>query len=914
MRSALARRLLDLPIRGKLACLLGILVVNLAALIAVGTFGMSMLSSLRAYVGGEGLWAKAQKDAIISLDRYALTRDEKDYRAFEEALSIPLGDHAARAALQKNPPDLDAADAGFIAGGNHPRDVRGISLLFVRFHGFEHIRRAIGYWTQGDDILGELRASAAALRRAARAGAPPAEINRRMRGIHAINSRLTALEDGFSDSLGEASRWAQRVLFEGMLAGTLLLALLSLWASALIGRAIDSGVSRLSDAAGRAARGDLSGRVRAETADELGRLADDFNRMIDGLSKLDRLKNDFVSTVSHELRTPLTLTLAPLESLLAGRAGPLDREQRKLVETVHNNSVRLLQMVNGLLDFSRLEAGKVEARREPLDTAELTRAIAADFRPAAEAKGVTLALSAPAVAAVWMDRYLYERVVFNLLSNAVKFTPRGGAVRVLLAVAGDRLRLTVEDSGIGIAKEDQAQLFQKFRQVESSSTRRFEGTGLGLALVKEFAALLDGSVVLDSAPGRGSAFTVDCLAPRAELSDQRRELARAPAPVPTPAPAEPGAEAAAEGDASAPRVLIAEDNPEMADYLSGLLRGLSRCRVARDGVSALALARAWRPDLVLTDVMMPVKDGLALCRELKADKELAAVPVVLLTALTDRDSMMRGWEAGADEYLFKPFHPNEVTTRVRTLLSAVEARKIAARELARKAAELERSNADLEQFAFSASHDLQEPLRKITSFSHLLEKRAGDALDADARDMLHRMAGASERMQELVQGLLRFSRVASKSEPPRPVEARDAFEHAAANLEDALRDSGARLTCGPLPRVMADPVQLAAVFQNLIANALKFRAEGRSPDVNVSAERDGESWRFTVRDDGIGFDMKDHDRVFAIFERLHPRSRYPGSGIGLAACKKIVERHGGRIWAESEPGRGSAFRFTLPAA
>lgn len=912
MATLLTRRLLDLPIRGKLACLLGILVANLAALIVVGVLGMSTLSSLRAYVGGEGVWAKAQKDAIIRLDRYALTRDEGDYRSFLDSLSVPLSDRRARLALERNPPDLRAAAAGLTAGGIHADDVPGVMRIFLRLRSVGPIARAIGYWTQGDDVLLEVQSAADQLHEAVRAGAPAADVRRRLREIDALNARLTALENGFSDSLGEASRWAQRALFEGMLAGTLLLGALSLWVSLLVTRSISSGVGALSEAAGRAARGDLSTRVPAESADELGRLAEDFNRMIDGLSKIDRMKTDFVSTVSHELRTPLTLALAPLESLLAQGLPP---EQRKLVETVHNNSVRLLQMVNGLLDFSRLEAGKVEARREPLDTSALTRAVVADFRPAAEAKGVSIVLSSlPLEGTVWMDRYLYERLLFNLLSNAVKFTPRGGTVRVLLAADGDRLRLTVEDTGIGISKEDQAQLFQKFRQVESSSTRRFEGTGLGLALVKEFAALLDGTVSLHSAPERGSAFVVECKAPRADPSAQKRETARAPIRVPVPADALESDETPTGGDGLSARVLIAEDNPEMADYLAGLLRGLCRSRIARDGERALRLAREWAPDLVLTDVMMPVKDGLALCREIKADPALSETPVVLLTALTDRASMMRGWEAGADEYLFKPFHPNEVMTRVRTLLSAVEARKRAARELARKAAELERSNADLEHFAFAASHDLQEPLRKITGFSQLLERHGEKTLDPGARDMIRRMAGASERMQELVDGLLRFSRLAHKSEPPRPTEAGEACGRAVANLEAALEESGARLEMGQLPRVMADPAQLTAVFQNLLSNAVKFREPGRHPNVSVSAQRRDAGWEFAVRDDGIGFDMKDSDRVFALFERLNPVHRYPGTGIGLAACKKIVERHGGRIWAESEPGKGSVFRFTLPAA
>ncbi|MFI5345432.1 MAG: ATP-binding protein [Elusimicrobiota bacterium] len=917
MRIHLVRRLRDLPIRAKLSCLLGILILNLAAVISIGAFGMSVLSSLRAYVGGEGLWAKAQKNAIVSLNRYALTRDEADYRAFQAYLRIPLGDRKARLAMERPVPDAAAAEAGFIEGGNHPDDVHGLVLLFLRYRRVSYIARAIEFWTRADDSFVELQARADELHRAVASGrAPPAEIHRQLRRIGEINERLSEIEDQFSYALGEGSRWAKRVLLEAMLAGSLLLAALSLWISLLISGAITAGVRELAHAAGRAARGDLDARVVVDSADELGFLGDSFNRMVDGLSKLDRMKIEFLSTVSHELRTPLTLAMAPLESLLSGQFGAMDAEQRRLLAVAHDNAVRLLQMVNGLLDFSRLEAGMQTARREALDPAALTTALIRDFRPIAANKGLTLEFREGGPAGwVSLDRYLYERILFNLLSNAVKFTPKGGRVSVELSADGDRLRLTVRDTGIGIAKEDQGRLFQKFRQIESSSTRRFEGTGLGLALVKEFSALLGGTASVDSEAGRGSAFTVECLAPRVEAP------AAPPPPEPTPQPLpkygapeggkDGGARAPETGGEGLPRVLIAEDNADMRDYLERLLRDFCRTRAAGDGASALAMAREWNPDLVVADVMMPGKDGLALCREFKADPAFAATPVVLLTALTDREAMRRGWEAGADEYLFKPFHPTEVLTRIRTLLSSVAARRAAARALEDKARELERSNADLETFAYSAAHDLQEPLRKIIGFSQLLEQRREAGLDAETRDVLGRIVGATKRMQELIDDLLRYSRVARKREEPRRFSAQAALERALSNLEAAVKESGTAVVYDGLPTVSGDEAQVVQLFQNLIGNAVKFRS-GRAPEVRVDAERRGAEWLFAVRDNGIGFEPRYRERIFDVFERLHSRAQYPGTGIGLAICKKIVERGGGRIWAESEPGKGSAFFFTLP--
>jgi signal transduction histidine kinase len=689
-----------------------------------------------------------------------------------------------------------------------------------------------------------------------------------------------------------------------------LLALLSLWISWLIGGAITTGIRELEEGAARAARGDLSVRVSATTGDELGRLAESFNRMVEGLSQLDRMKLEFLSTVSHELRTPLTLAMAPLESLLSGHFGPVDAKQEGLLRVAHDNAVRLLQMVNGLLDFSRLEAGKGEARRESLDPALLTSSLVADFRPIAANKGVSLELAAPEAGGfALLDRYLYERILFNLLSNAVKFTPAGGAVSVALSRAGEELRLTVRDTGIGIAPEDLGGLFQKFRQVESSSTRRFEGTGLGLALVKEFAALLGGSVSVASVPGEGSAFTVALSAPRAAPPPPGAVVPRGRTPLPLARPA--AAPAGEPEDETLPRVLIAEDNADMGGYLAGLLRGLCRTRVAADGAKALALAREWLPDLIVADVMMPELDGLRLCRAIKADASFQGVPVVLLTALTDRDAMRRGWEAGADEYLFKPFHPSEVLTRVRTLLAGVQARKAAARELERRAQELRRSNAELEEFAFVAAHDLQEPLRKIIGFGQLLESREAE-LGEEPADMIRRMVGATRRMQELIDDLLKYSRVGRAKSAPERVRARDALDRALANLETAVADGAATVTAGDLPTVTADEGQLVQLFQNLVGNAIKFRGE-KPAVVRVEAERRGREWVFSVRDEGIGFEPRFSERIFVVFERLHSKAAYPGTGIGLALCKKIVERHGGRIWAESEPGKGSSFYFTLPA-
>jgi PAS domain S-box-containing protein len=239
-------------------------------------------------------------------------------------------------------------------------------------------------------------------------------------------------------------------------------------------------------------------------------------------------------------------------------------------------------------------------------------------------------------------------------------------------------------------------------------------------------------------------------------------------------------------------------------------------------------------------------------------------------------------------------------------------RKQAEGTLARQARDLARSNADLEQFAYAASHDLQEPLRMVVSYLQLLAQRYQDRLDADANEFIAYAVEGATRMQRLIHDLLDYSRVGAHGGAFTPTDCEQVLDRVLTNLCVALAESHAVVTHAPLPTVLADEEALVRVFQNLIGNAIKFRSE-QSPRVHVAAERQKAEWVFTVRDNGIGLDLAYARRIFVIFQRLHSRTQYPGTGIGLAICKKIVERHGGRIWVESEPGKGATFYFTLPA-
>ncbi|MCE0762618.1 SpoIIE family protein phosphatase [Pseudonocardia kujensis] len=420
----------------------------------------------------------------------------------------------------------------------------------------------------------------------------------------------------------------------------------------------------------------------------------------EALAELDRAKTDFFSNVSHEFRTPLTLIMGPVEELRAADGIGPERLRTEL-DVIHRNGLRLGRLVNSLLDYSRLQAGRIEARFEPLDLAVFTAELAGAFRSAIEHAGLELVIDCPPLPRpVHVDRDSWEKVVLNLLSNALKFTFEGGITVRLREVDGAAV-LTVTDTGVGIPAAEIPRLFERFHRITGTRARSAEGSGIGLAMVRELAALHGGTVGAESTLDVGTTFTVTVPLGTAHLPAERVAEAEESDPTSSPTslptsssvepfvaealrwlPSEPGEPAA--GPVPVPavaggRVLVADDNADMRDYLHRLLASRYAVEVVADGRAALEAALADPPDLVVSDVMMPELDGMALLNALRVDPRTARVPVVLLSARAGQEAAVEGLAFGADDYLTKPFAARELLARVDGHLRLARARADAER-------------------------------------------------------------------------------------------------------------------------------------------------------------------------------------------------------------------------------------------
>ncbi|MEH1841864.1 MAG: ATP-binding protein [Nostoc sp.] len=678
----------------------------------------------------------------------------------------------------------------------------------------------------------------------------------------------------------------------------------------------------------------------------------------EALAELDRAKTAFFSNVSHEFRTPLTLILNPLEQLIAETQDSLlPDEQRKLLNIVQRNAMRLYKLVNTLLDFSRIEAGRIQAVYESTDLAQFTAELASVFRSAIATAGLQLIVDCPPLTSlVYVDREMWEKIVLNLISNAFKFTFVGEIV-VSLHPIGDKVELKIRDTGTGIALEELPRIFERFHRIRNVQARSYEGSGIGLALVQELVHLHSGTVNMESALGKGTTFTVTLPTGSSHLPSEQISNK---ATLPSTSLAAPYVQEAQQWqkqenlwhwgrhfvaapissyEFSSGRILLVDDNADMRDYLKKrLLQERWQVEAVKNGVDALTAISLQPPDLILTDVMMPEMDGFQLLRALRADPKTKGLPIMLLSVRAGEEAAIEGLRAGADDYLIKPFSAQELIARVDSHL-----------QMARLRQELS-SNRLKDEFLATVTHELHAPLVAILGWTRLLRSnqlnpstvlRALDTIERNANnqamlieDLLdistilsgkvhldRQPVNITSTLKEVIQTMLSDAQ-AKKIQILETQLINQRVTETSAVLgfaqEEQLREVPSVVASGVASLqkdicVCGNLIRLQQIFSKLLHNAIKFTPKGGSIEVRLDAV---DSWAtIQVWDNGIGISADFLPHVFDRFTQEEVPSRYSpgGLGLGLAIARQLVELHDGTIEAASEGvGRGATFTVKLP--
>jgi signal transduction histidine kinase len=656
------------------------------------------------------------------------------------------------------------------------------------------------------------------------------------------------------------------------------------------------------------------------------------------LQDLDRLKTQFFSNVSHELRTPLTLILGPVENLLA-RGDALDAKVHAGLMLIHRNSLRLLKLINDLLDLTRLDEGVDILRKKAIRVAPYVKGIVESIRHLGLSKQLRIkAEEGDPNLEIVADPARIEKVLVNLLTNAIKYTPPGGSITVRWKALETAAAIEVEDSGVGIPPQDLAKVFDRFHQVRSNASNQQQGVGIGLALAKELVEEHDGTLEVESVLGSGSTFRI--VLPAATPATVE------PAPVATADAAdtdEPFEKAfrsadrtlrshADEPDEDLPAVghgrevvLVADDENDMRQFVVSLLAEDYRVIQTRHGGNVTDLVAEHVPNLVLLDWMMPGKDGLEVCRELRADPANGDLKIMLLTARIDEKSKLEALASGADDFLTKPFSSVEVKTRVANLLRAARLQKdLRARneELTATIGKLQHTEMMLVQSekmnaigSLSAGllHEINNPLNyTMTAMSIVRQHR--DTLTPDMQELVADIEEGMVRVRDVITNLKDFAypeKAGQLSTFPLADVLRDARKMTAREI-DGIRIEGS------LPAdllVKGQKTQLTHLFINLLSNAA--RALNQSPPaapktITVRASIDEELATIEFADNGPGIPEEIINRVFEPF--FTTQAVGAGMGMGLSICHTIMVSHGGGIRVGNRSEGGAIFTIHIPIA
>ncbi len=668
------------------------------------------------------------------------------------------------------------------------------------------------------------------------------------------------------------------------------------------------------------------------------------------LVEMDLAKNRFFANISHELRTPLTLLLSPLESIQKMKSHLLDEETKGVLSLMHNNAMRLLKLINDLLDLVKLESGRTEVSKGPLKVEEFIKGLALSVQPAAKEKRIALSTTVGvALGTILADQDKLEKITLNLLFNSLKFTQAGGLIELSANAEGPFLVLKVKDTGMGISELDLPRIFDRFWQADTSSQRKYQGTGIGLALVKELAEAMGGSISAESQMHKGTAISVKIPLERpkeeaASLPDVSSGAAPAGEKAESPEwlsslyrraelfPAiTPVSETIRRDDFSSgkPKVLVADDEPDMLRYLRSQLEGNFTVLEAVDGNQAVEKTRQFLPDLVLLDMMMPEKDGVQACREIKSSVSTQSIPVILLTARADEETRIASLNVGANDFLTKPFSATELHIRVRNLVQSHGYQKDLALEKSALETTLEQLKetegqlvqnekmASLGRLSAGIIHEINNPLNYSVAALRLLRPREAQLPEEERAKFKETLADIEEglgRVAGIVSDLRAFSH--PKSGGMDLIDLEDVVSFSLRFLNHELADKvRVEVEVPGDQKVLADKNKLTQVLINLIQNSLDaFKRkdfQGEKPVISVKSRQVDGKVLVEFRDNGSGIGEKDLDKIFDPFYTTKDVGE--GMGLGLSICYKAMMDQGGKISAASERGKFTLFTLELPS-
>jgi signal transduction histidine kinase len=684
------------------------------------------------------------------------------------------------------------------------------------------------------------------------------------------------------------------------------------------------------------------------------------------LKELDQIKNRFFANISHELRTPLTLLLSPLESMMHGRTQQFDTPTRNLMSIMHGNGMRLLKLINDLLDLVRLESGRMEVKREPLEMNAFVRGLMNAAQQMADAKGLKLQTTVqPDLGPVLVDSNKLEKTVLNLVFNALKFTPRGGSVSLRVERQGEQLALTVEDTGVGISEKNLPHVFDRFWQADNSSKRKFQGVGIGLSLVKELTEVQGGSVSVKSQEGKGTTFTVNLPYLKADGVPQpgtKNESTEATPAESAPAVSLPTSESAVSqsdewlaglyrraelfpsvttpneptqtikvpgNGGSQPHLLVADDEPDMLRFLNSQLETHYQVIQAVDGQQAVEKATAQLPDVILLDMNMPEKDGLQVCRELRAQASTQEIPIIMLTARADEQTKLDALSAGADDFLCKPFSTSELHVRVKNLVESHDYKQKLAKQnqaLATIINQLKETETILVQSEKMASlgrmsagimHEINNPLNYATTGLYTLRNKTRFLTpehQAEYTEVLLEVEEGITRVKHIVTDLKSFTH--PDTERVDDVEVAPIMTSALRFLSSEWKDKVlVEQKISEDLVIQGNRNKILQVFVNILQNSLdairrKQFKPGEQPAVSIEGRVENGTTILVIRDNGEGMDTKTVGKVFDPF--FTTKDVGEGMGLGLTICYRIIQEYGGRVTVNSEIGKYCEFRIEFP--